>query len=324
MLAVWGVKMSKLTVITATYNRSKLLPRAIESVLNQSFEDFEYVIINNGSTDDTQDVIDSYMSQDRRIRCIKNDKNSLSGQSNEQRKLNIETKENKFCTWVDDDDWIHNNMLDTLYHMAIDTGSDICSVGSEYVFPDGKKKDKYVFAGQYTFNRIDAMIELLKREKINSASGGKLYRKKLHHNLDLPEVPRIRDIHVQYRVMNRINQMTISGEPMYYFYRHDGNVSGLNTKDQITPELLREHLYANHLRTDYLKSRMPEIEDFVLYSEYSFMLSLTDRIHSLSVVDCYEIAEEMKKRLIDVNKWLFGSGYLNSKEEKNLLSYVYG
>lgn len=304
--------MEKLTVYTPTFNREKLLPRAIESVLSQTFTDFEYVILNNGCTDGTQDVINTYMRQDTRIKCICNKKNRIVFDSNDP--LYIPNGDNVFFTQVDDDDYIDPYMIETLYRLAIDTRADICSVGSKFVFADGSEKDKYVFDGKYSYNRIEAMYELLKREKINSARGGKLYKKELMMNFDYPKVHHMRDIHREYRVINRIEKMTVTGKPMYYFYRHNKNLSGLNTKDQITIEKMNEHLLANRIRTEYLTKRMPEISNFALYSEYSFMISLTDRIRKLSVEECFRIADQMAETLRKNTEWLMACGYLKPQE----------
>ena len=314
--------MAKITVITSTYNRSCLLKRCIESVLNSSFSDFEYVIINNGSTDDTQDVIEDFMRTDSRIRCVRNEVNSFKGKvPSRDDEFFVETDENKFYTGVDDDDYIDKDMLYTLYHLAVDTGSDICSVGSKWVFPDGSQKNKYVYEGMYTVDRIGAMVELLKREKINNGAPGRLYRKRMMYKIDYPDVPRIRDIHREYRIFNRIETtMTMTGKPMYYYCRNDNNLSGLNTGGQITQEKMDEHLYANHIRTKYLTEKMPEISDFALYSEYSFMISLTKRIRDLAVIDCYSIADKMSRTLQIHKEWLLECGYLKPHEQDYLIS----
>ena len=223
--------MPKITVYTKTYNRMSILPRTIESVLSQSFTDFTYVIYDNGSVDDTRSVIDSYMKKDKRIRCISSKKNQLNGEPEEV--FDIQG-DNIWYVHIDDDDYVDRNMLKELYGLAMDTGSDIVTVGSCYVCPDGTMTNKYVYDGVYTVDRIGAMYELLKRDKINSAKGGKMYKKKLLQNIKCPNLPRICDIHWEYRVFDRIEStITMSGKPMYYFYRHDKNLSGLNTKEQI-------------------------------------------------------------------------------------------
>ena len=92
--------------------------------------------------------------------------------------------DNIWYVHIDDDDYVDGNMLKELYGLAMDTGSDIVTVGSCYVCPDGTMTNKYVYDGVYTVDRIESTI-------------------------------------------------TMSGKPMYYFYRHDKNLSGLNTKEQI-------------------------------------------------------------------------------------------
>lgn len=88
------------SVIIPTYNRSHLLPRAIESVLNQTWQAIELVIVNDGSVDATQEVIDSYLRKDRRVVGLKNDRNmKLSHAVN----AGIERSRADFLMFLDDD-----------------------------------------------------------------------------------------------------------------------------------------------------------------------------------------------------------------------------
>lgn len=65
----------KVSVVMTSYNRAPLLPRAIESVLGQSFKDFEFIIVDDASMDDSRGVIESYKSVDSRVRVIFNQEN---------------------------------------------------------------------------------------------------------------------------------------------------------------------------------------------------------------------------------------------------------
>ena len=315
--------MPKLTVVTSTYNRPELLKRCIESVLNSSFSDFEYVIINNGSTDDTQDVIERYMRQDSRIICERIHRNSGPLNPAYVDKWFVETSENKHYTGVDDDDYIDRDMLGTLYHMATDTGSDICAVGSKWVFPDEKQ---VCLCGAIYGGQDRCHGRAIKKGKNQQWRARAALPQKLMYKIDYPQVPRIRDIHREYRIFNRIEtSMTMIGKPMYYYYRGDNNLSGLNTGGQITQEKMQEHLYANRIRTEYLQEKMPEVADFALYSEYSFMISLTKRIRELEVRDCCPIADDMASTLRRNKEWLTGCGYLKPHEQdfiKSLSLYL--
>lgn len=351
--------MALISIRTTTYNREHLLPRAIESVLSQIYTDFEYWIINNGSNDGTQEIIDKYIKQDKRVNSItypfnnrdsvialerKNkDKMLLDKYWDEGEKVrqliypanNSEapiiihekrsTSENNritpYFTSIDDDDFMEPTTIETLFRLITEYDADISTVGSRFIYPDGTIKDKFVFDGIFVYNRIEAMIEMLKREKFNQASGSKLFRRKIElEDHEVPKVSLSRDIHQAFKRLNKINRMVVSGEPLFYFYRHDNNQSGLDTAEQITPEKMRQHLEANTMRTQWLSEHMPEIKDYVFYCELSFMISLYERINRMEIKDCYEIADKMGTTLLSHNNFLSNCGFCTEKEKGILKS----
>lgn len=290
--------MPDITVVTITYNRPELLSRTIESVLGQTFENFEYIIINNGSTDcRTTSIINAYIQKDSRVssyayrdNIMYTNQNGFAGLLHQGR---LGSPDCDYFFIIDDDDFMEPDTLEFLYTLAKDSRSDIVGTGSRFVYPDGSKKDKYVFDQTRTFDRVEGMYELLRRRYFNSARGGKLYRKSVLRFDVVPGV-RNRDIYREYRVMNNIGSITVCGEPKYYFYRHDSNLSGLDNAANITQEKMKEHLSANRIRTAWLGEQMPEIREFARYCEASFMISLWRRIYTLQVKDCYPIAREMR------------------------------
>ena len=70
--------MVKLSVIVPCYNVEKYLSECLDSILNQTFEDIEIICINDGSTDNTQDILDSYLKKDKRIKVISQHNQGLS------------------------------------------------------------------------------------------------------------------------------------------------------------------------------------------------------------------------------------------------------
>ena len=309
--------MCKITITTKTYNREHLLPRAVESVLNQTFTDFEYIILNNGSTDNTQSIIDHYCKLDARVRSLSFPVNIRHSDPDRKKEIwDLYNESAKYLIRIDDDDFMEPNTVETLYRLITEYDADIASVGSKFVYPDGSTKDKFVFEGTYVFNRIEAMVEMLKREKFNTSMGGKIFRKEVQKNITVPKVEVTRDIYSGYRKLNNIKRMVVTGTPLYYFYRHENNLSGLDTAEQITPEKMRQHLDANKIRTEWLTEHMPEIKDFVLYCELSFMISLYERIHRLDVQSCFGIAKEMKEILVNHKSFLFKCEFLTEKEKE--------
>ena len=252
--------MPQITVLTQTYNRETLLPRAIEAVLSQTFTDFTYLIVDNASTDHTPEIIEKYKKQDSRIQSIRMPENFILHPNClenrpllEQMKKLLYQPEDEFHFQLDDDDYMHQDTLEELMRLAKSYQADIATVGSQWVYPDRHMQDKYVFEGTYVYTRVQAVTELLKRERFNNAPGGKLYRKFVC-NLDLSTEKLLgHDIYREYRRMCRAKRVVATGQPKYFFYRHGQNTSGLNTAEQITPEKLQVYLESNRERTLFLQ-----------------------------------------------------------------------
>ena len=97
------------SIVLPTYNREKHLPRAICSVLAQKFTDFELLIIDDGSKDNTEKLVKKFADKDKRIRYIKNEKNSGVGYSL-NKGLNL--AKGKYITRLDSDDYLFSNFFE--------------------------------------------------------------------------------------------------------------------------------------------------------------------------------------------------------------------
>ena len=94
-------KRPAISVVMSTYNRAAFLPHSIESILNQTFKDFEFIIINDGSTDKTAEVLSNYQRMDKRIRVITNETNlGLIASLNK----GLDVAKGKYIARMDDDD----------------------------------------------------------------------------------------------------------------------------------------------------------------------------------------------------------------------------
>jgi len=136
----------KVSVLIPAYNASAFIEKAIDSILNQSFKDFELIVVDDGSTDNTADLVLSY--NDNRIRLVKNDKNS--GLTFSRNRL-INEAAGKYIAWLDADDIAHKERLKIQYEFlekngdyiltsswakTIDKNGDI--IQSNYIFIDDK------------------------------------------------------------------------------------------------------------------------------------------------------------------------------------------
>lgn len=122
-----------ISIVIPTYNRSKFLPRVLDSVLKQSYGHWELIISDDGSTDNTETVIKQFLS-DSRIKYIKNRNAGATAARNAGAKVST----GKFVTFLDSDDEAKSNWLE-IFQKEIDKGEEVICCGYEYVDHNGIK-----------------------------------------------------------------------------------------------------------------------------------------------------------------------------------------
>ncbi|MFZ5968965.1 MAG: glycosyltransferase family 2 protein [Bacillota bacterium] len=310
--------MPEISIIMLTYNRCNYLKRSIESVLAQVDCDFEFIIVNNGSTDDTLEICKEYSRNDSRVRIVDIPKSNIG----RGRNAGLDAAIGNYISFVDDDDYMEKDMFSYLHTNAIKYDADISVCGCYYDF-DGKIEPFYVFDDIKVLDKVAGVDEFLKRERYNSANPCKLFKRKLFDNLRYLETGKYDDIHMLYKLFAEADVTVSSGVPKYYFERHGGNNSGFALTFKLTPEQLTEYLDAFKERTRYLSEKIPAIAKRVRYSEWSYMISMVDKITRYKLIDCYEILKYIKKEL-NVNMREFSnSEYLKDFEKEWVTTYLW-
>lgn len=105
--------MPKISVIVPVYNVEKYLNRCVDSILNQTFEDFELILVNDGSPDNCGNICDEYAQKDNRVKVI----HKKNGGVSSARNVGIDIAQGEYIMFVDSDDWINENMLNDMYNM---------------------------------------------------------------------------------------------------------------------------------------------------------------------------------------------------------------
>lgn len=111
----------KISVIVPVYNASQYLRECIESTLSQSFRDFELILVNDGSTDDSLSICKSYERQDNRITVI----SGANGGVSKARNRGLDAAKGEWITFADADDYFLDDALSTLYERAMQAGTDL-------------------------------------------------------------------------------------------------------------------------------------------------------------------------------------------------------
>jgi glycosyltransferase involved in cell wall biosynthesis len=105
---------TKISVIVPIYNIASFLPKCVESILNQSFKDFELILVNDGSPDESNQICQDYQKKDSRVKII----NKVNGGLLSARKAGLENADSDFIAFVDGDDWVDIDFLASMYRIV--------------------------------------------------------------------------------------------------------------------------------------------------------------------------------------------------------------
>ena len=158
------IKTPKISIIVPVYNVEIYLRECFDSIVNQTFKDFEVICINDGSTDNSLEILNEYAARDERF-VVLSQENQGQGVA---RNKGVELARGEYIQFIDPDDWIELNMLETLYVFAKDHHSQVVKFNyTDYNDYSGKyKQQDFVkqIQEEYNFKSISA-----KRRKLNGA-----------------------------------------------------------------------------------------------------------------------------------------------------------
>ena len=160
--------MPEISVIVPVYKVEKYLDRCINSLLSQSFQDFELLLVDDGSPDKCGEICDSYAAGDKRVKAFHKENGGLS----DARNYGTERAEGRYITFIDSDDYVSSDYLKVLFELAESTGADIAvgnfmEVSDQVSLEQRKVKDdfnKEVFDGDGALHQLLASPRYLQME----------------------------------------------------------------------------------------------------------------------------------------------------------------
>lgn len=283
-----------ISVIMLTYNREKFIKGMIQDVLEQTYSDFEFIIVDNGSTDGSGEIADEYAKKDARIQCIHLPRAESIGKG---RNIGLQASHGEFITYVDDDDHLEKDFLQFLYDMVVANDADISMCGATELL-HGEIAPQCLFEEKFVLSADEAVRMFLERKNIRAGMPTKLIRRNILLRYPFLENVKHEDIHTIYKYLADSKCTVLHGIPKYCFVRHGDNISYFTSDaSRITPSQLEEYLSAFHERTIYLNKMFSGLQDLPRYSEWSYMLSMCDKIMKFDLTECRNCFDSMKEIL---------------------------
>ena len=205
--------MVKVSVIVPIYNSEKYLKKCIDSLVSQTLDDMEFILINDGSTDGSDEIIKSY--NDSRIKYFKRTNHGIGATRN----FGIDKANGDFIGFLDSDDYVEPDMYLKMYNECVNKNLDI--VICDHYIENGDNKDilKFIDFGVTSLN--DSPNLLL---DINLAPWNKIYSKKIFSSdTYYPTGVKYEDTPWVALMFSRAERIGKLNEPLYHYIVHDNS-----------------------------------------------------------------------------------------------------
>ncbi len=209
--------MPKVSVIIPVYNVENYLEKCLNSLIKQTLDDIEIIIVNDGSPDNSQKIIDSFASKyHNKIKAYIKENGGLS----DARNFGIKRATGEFIAFVDSDDFVSEFMLEKMYNCAKETNADIVVCAHEAVKLDEKNCIKSSTVKEiekaYTFGKsIYESPEILAYSR--SYAWNKLYKREILNGYKFPVGQYYEDSAVVYNILSSANKIELVNEPLYFY-----------------------------------------------------------------------------------------------------------
>ncbi len=236
-----------ISIIVPIYNNDQYLSKCLDSILVQTFEDIEVILINDGSTDQSGEICDEYAKKDERVEVIHQQREGVSSARNK----GVELATGDYIGFVDGDDYISEDMYENLYEACMATGSSIaiCKLGREM---NGVLTNSDI--GEFYIKELDhdeAMSELFKGILYRFSLCNKLFSTHCFKGITFP-VGRIHeDLSTTYKLFAHANQAVYINKIGYIYVKqknsiltttyHEKRLDAFTGWDEIIPFMQREY-----------------------------------------------------------------------------------
>lgn len=310
-----------ISVIIPCYNAEKYINKCIDSILNQSFRNYEIICVNDGSTDSTLHILKEYEKKNKNLLVIS--KENEGGKNVTQ--FGLKHSKGKYICVIDNDDYIEKNYLEELYNSITKENSDIAICGFQREdFDTAKVYSLEMNKKEGTYNLNDDYGLIL---EINTSLWNKLFKREIIMSLLSFQLNALGmgDMTLLAFMYQKINKVSFTNKILYHYrVRQNSNISTI-TKNII------DTIYDNLIR---IKKSCPKKEMYEVYDAYAFLhlgVSLMYRMYKINKKEFNEIYKTNLKVLNkNFPKWqnnkYYSLKYIINNKGRNLklhISYIF-
>ena len=208
------------SVVIPVYNVEQFLPACLDSVLGQTHENLEILLINDGSGDGSGRICEDYAARDSRIRLIHQENQGLSGARN----TGIRAATGKYITFVDSDDAIHRDMVRYLLKLMKGHHADLSACQKQLIREDGTPIRDAAALNRVLEGTDACMDALVDSGDLEVCAWGKLYRTEMFRQVEYPLGKYHEDVFTTYRLAAQCSRIAIGSKKLYLYRQRGGSI----------------------------------------------------------------------------------------------------
>ena len=257
-----------LSIIVPIYNVEQYLDRCIQSILNQTYQNLEIILVDDGATDCSGAIADSYAAKDKRIKVFHKENGGLS----DARNYGLEHVTGDYILFIDSDDFIVNIMCERLITVASSNNADIVSC-NYYIYRGDDDISIHTMSVQddkRTFTGMDMLrYYLLKTEPFDlNVVWNKIFKLDLFNGVEPVRFPKGRvqeDNFTIFRLFLNANSIVTVNEPLYYYVQRAGSIMANFTR-RFMIDTIESHMYMSDYLMNHCSSVKNELQLYLLNS----------------------------------------------------------
>ena len=299
------------SIIVAVYNTEAYLDKCLQSILNQTFTDFEVILINDGSLDKSAEICEKYAQIDKRIRLIHQENQGVSATRNTA----LGMASAPYIIWVDADDWIEEDLLAEVKKSIDQTSADI--ILFDYYIVKGSQCEKHTLKYHEGFlNKQEAMSALALDEELQSYLWNKAFKRSLFEGISFLNIYRMmEDYAIMHLLFHRAATFYYLPRPLYYYFDRLGSISRT-----VRYDAQKEHgkIQITLQRIEFLN------ENYPLIPQAETLISpIKHSTNTLLAGDYQDEGLQTVLKLMRKNLWgLLFTNKLSCKEKRDILFIV--
>ncbi len=204
----------KVSVIVPVYKVEQYISKCLDSLVNQTLEDMEIIVVNDGSPDNSEKIIKDYAKKYKNIKYLKKENGGLSSARN----FGLKHATGEYIGFVDSDDYVDKRMYQMMYEKAIEVSADLVVCDLNYVYEDKEEK-------AYSNIKTDTTDIKSIMNNIYPAAWNKLYKKELFDNeVYFKEGVWYEDVEFIYRLLPYVNKIGVVHKHFYKYIQRENSI----------------------------------------------------------------------------------------------------